>query len=114
MAETVDGIYAAYFTGMTASSFGLFLFRDGVIAGADAGGAIYNGGYRTSAGFVEGEIVFSVPSGTMLITGLVAGGGPIEMKVPFKLNVPIVEDQVLRFETPAGPVNGKLKLLRSL
>jgi len=110
----IDGIYSAYFTGMTGSSFGLFAFINGVVAGADAGGAVYDGDYKHASGFIEGEITMRAPAGTMLITGAVSGSTPIEMRIPFKLDVPIEAGKDLRFLTPAGPVNGRLNLVRSL
>lgn len=113
-ADKVDGIYAAYFTGLTAVSFGLFVFREGIVAGGDAGGGIYNGTYTSSKDQLDGEIVLTGPSEMMLITGLVVGSAPLEMKIPFRLPLPIEEEKVVRFETPAGPVNGKLKLIRHL
>lgn len=50
----------------------------------------------------------------MLITGIVAGSAPIDMRIPFKIELPIDVGKDIRFQTPAGPVNGRLRLLKAL
>lgn len=111
-----DGIYAGYFTGTVSSSFGLFLFGDGRITGADAGGAVYLGSYRVDATkrIVEGEVTLSAPPHTPLITGAVSGDAPIDLRIPIKLPDVINEAEVYRIETPVGPVNARFRKLRSL
>lgn len=59
----VDGIYSAYFTGMTGSTFALFAFAKGIVAGADAGGAVYDGTYREHSGSIEGEVTMHALQG---------------------------------------------------
>ena len=109
-------LYAAYFTGIDGSSFGLFYIGDGVIAGVDAGGMKYDGTFQeTSDGALEGVIQFIVPAGMKLVTGLVAGGQPKTLSAPIKLRREFGDgNAVTRIDTPAGPVNARFELLREI
>ncbi len=42
----VDGFYRIVFTGAHGSGFGILVLRDGYVAGADVGGALYDGQYK--------------------------------------------------------------------
>lgn len=115
-ASPADGIYAAYFTGVAGISFGLFVFTNGVIAGVDAGDAIYDGEFDlTEDGqFIVGNVQFSIPIGGQTITGVSAENEPLTFKVPIKLPVEMNPEEVHRIETPAGPVNAKFRKIRGL
>jgi hypothetical protein len=110
-----DGFYAAYFAGVAGNSFGIFVFKDGVIAGADAGGTTYDGSYGLSDDerFVLGTIQFTLPPGHTTITGVAASTEPIVFQVPIKLPIEFATGDVHRIETPAGPVNAKFQKLKS-
>lgn len=112
----VNGIYSGFFTGVVGNSFGLFLLKDGVIAGADAGGATYDGQYEYTPDrtHIVGTVTLQTPANTALITGLSAHGAPLKLVIPIKLPVEIKEDEVFRIETSAGPVNTKFKKIRAL
>ena len=112
----IDGIYLGFFTGALGSSFGVFLFKDGVIAGANAGGAVYDGHYENTEGgaFVVGEVVLQAGENLALITGLTTGASPLKLSIPIKLPVTFSEEDVHRIEPPAGPVNARFKKVRDL
>ena len=115
MTSVVDGIYSAYFTGSGGVSLGLFSFKDGIIAGADIGGLLYDGTFKITAdGYLVGSIKYIVPIGASTITGLSASDEPIELVSPVKLPIDFSGDTVHRIETPAGPVNAKFKKVRGL
>ncbi len=114
--RVIDGFYTAYFTGVAGQSIGMFVFLEGKIAGADAGGGRYDGTYDVS---VEGDHIvadvrFSLSPGGMSITGATSGAAP--MSVPIKLMLPtdLQPHQVHRLETPIGPVNAKFEKIRGM
>ncbi|WP_342362240.1 hypothetical protein [Terrarubrum flagellatum] len=112
----MKSFYAAYFTGAAGSSIGLFFIGDGIIAGVDVGGIRYDGSFKTSkkGGALEGVVEFIMPPGATLITGI--SGGAQETRVPVPIHLPsnFADGQVIRIETPAGPVNVRFEKLRDL
>lgn len=111
-----DAIYTAYFTGKAGSTFALLVFRDGVIAGADAGAVHYDGTYELTSDLrnIIGNIEVSSPAGATSITGVSNPDQPLTYDVPFRLPVELDPDMVYRIETPIGPVNAKFKKERAL
>lgn len=112
----IDGFYVAYFTGATGSSFGMFVFRDGLVVGADAGGGRYDGTYAVTAEGkqIEAVIKFTLPVGNFSITGATAQTEPISVEVPLKLPAEFNRMDVHRIETPIGPINAKFDKVRGL
>jgi len=112
----MDGIYAAYLSGKTGSSVGIFLFKGGAVSGADIGGAIYDGEYVTSQDglYIVGTLTMDAPQNTPLITGTSAVGPNSKMAIPLRLPTSFSENDVFKIETPAGPVNAKFRKIRSL
>ena len=114
--KPIDGFYTAYFTGIAGQSIGMFVFIDGKIAGADAGGGRYDGTYTASEDgkHIVADVRFSMSAGGMSITGATSGAAP--MSVPMKLMLPIdlQPHQVHRLETPIGPVNAKFEKIRGV
>jgi hypothetical protein len=112
MAKT---IYTAYLTGIAGTSVGLFLIGDGVLAGADVGGLIYDGQMSpTVDGGLEGIVKFLVPAGTQLISGLTATQ---DQKFEVQVKLPAGFDDgktVTRIDTPAGPVNASFVGIREV
>jgi hypothetical protein len=115
MNNQIDGIYAAYLAGAMANGFGLLLFRNGRIAGADASGVIFDGSYIEDNGSSL-SIALNVksPPNIPLIQGGISGpqGDIYELKIHLPLN--FAEKDFTRVETPRGPVNARLTKLRSL
>ncbi|MBD9493183.1 hypothetical protein [Ensifer sp. ENS01] len=111
-----DGIYSAYLAGTAGTSFGMFLLKDGVIAGADAGGGSYDGNYTLSpdGGSWTGSISFTLPVGGSTITGQVSTQEPIKIDVPIKLPLNFASSDFVRIETPTGPLNARFVLVRKL
>jgi hypothetical protein len=110
----IDGIYAAYFTGAVGSSIGIFLFKEGIIAGADAGGGKYDGYFNQTEDdqHIEGIVQFMLPIGNQPITGAIAEAEPISIEVSLKLPTEINRNDVHRIETPLGPINAKFEKIR--
>jgi len=108
------GFYSAYFAGTAGNSFGVFVFKEGLIAGADAGGGKYDGIYEVSddGKTITGSVSFIIPIGHQTITGAAATTEPISFDVPIKLPTEINKNEVFRIETPAGPVNAKFEKIK--
>ncbi len=112
--KLIDGFYAAYFTGIAGQSIGMFVFLDGKIAGADAGGGRYDGTYAISddGQNIVADVRFSLSAGGMSITGVTSGAAPMSIPVKLMLPVDLQPHQVHRLETPMGPVNAKFEKVR--
>nr|ALS90431.1 MetaGeneMark_Unknown Function [uncultured bacterium] len=54
-------IYAAYFTGKTGNSMGMFVIGDGLITGADVTGVNYDGRYDAFGKTLRGVVDFVLP-----------------------------------------------------
>ncbi len=111
----IDGIYIAYFAGRTGTSMGMFVFKDGKIAGGDIGGWVYQGNYAIEqGGMAVGTIRFEMAKGTSSITGASAGDEPVRVDVPIRLPVALDPSETYRIETPIGPLNAKFRRVADL
>ncbi|RLL74172.1 hypothetical protein D8666_13225 [Ochrobactrum soli] len=113
----VDGFYVGYFSGATGNSMGMFVFRDGVVTGADIGGGRYDGKYSIKPGPEERVAVtltFFLPTGHFTITGITADAQPLNVEMSFDLPVQFDKDAIHRIETPLGAINAKLDKVRGI
>ncbi|WP_075996532.1 hypothetical protein [Salaquimonas pukyongi] len=110
----IDGFYVSYFTGSTGSSIGMFMFKDGTIVGADAGGGVYDGTYVVdeTGKNLTGQITFRIHQGGQSITGASAPSGPISVDIPIVLPTEFTRHDVHTIQTPLGPVNAKFEKIR--
>jgi hypothetical protein len=113
--HNIEGFYRAYFTGATGQSIGMFVFLDGKIVGADAGGGHYDGTFTVSKdnSKIIADVRFSMPVGGVSVTGASAGFDPMSVQMKLELPAEIQPHQVHRLETPMGPVNAKFEKIRS-
>lgn len=111
----MEGFFRMAFTGAAGSGFGMIVFHDGSIAGADVGGATYDGSYTDNqkTRTLEFQITMYAPAGmTPVQTGI-----PIAEPISLPFNGSISQDD-LRDEkptllhTPLGPVNVLFKKVR--
>lgn len=109
----MEGIYAIYFTGRSASGMGLLVAKDGNIAGADAVGCLFDGTYREAEdGNIDVGMTLNAPPGTMLVTGVqVIDGEPpdhIFVRLPrnFADGIPVA------VHTSTGPINAVFRRIR--
>ncbi|MBZ9851222.1 hypothetical protein LB565_24855 [Mesorhizobium sp. CA14] len=111
----IDGFYTAYFSGLAGNSIGIFVFKEGLVVGADAGGGRYDGEYAlTDDGkHIEAKIHFTPAMGNQTITGISADAEPGGVEVPLRLPVEFNRTDVHRIETPIGPINAKFDKIRS-
>lgn len=111
----MSGIYVAYYTGAVGSGFALILMKSGVIAGADAGGGVISGSYADEGdGLIELDITLSVPPGTQLVTGAIAGEQSIAVEIRAKLPANLGNGTPLPLQTSTGPINIIFKRLRDV
>lgn len=109
----MDGFYVAYLTGVSGSSLAVFTFMRGVVAGADVGGVLYEGTYKLdeAQSQVVGYVNYKIPAGVGLITGRVADDSA-KLSIPFSISSSFANGDVVKIDTPNGPVNAKFQKIR--
>ena len=111
----MEGIYAMYFTGSVGSGSGLLLLKNGIIAGADSAGGIYDGSYTVEEmGTVNMNVRLTLPPGASLVTGASAGANPMVMDIPARLPENFGNGLAIALNTPTGPINIIFKKLRDV
>ncbi len=110
-----NGIYNAYFSGEYGTSLGMFIFKDGVVCGADLGGGVYDGTleYSSSAKFLTGKISFNMRNGGTTITGAHADL-PVSYETVVCLKTPLESVLFHEIDTLTGPVNVRFEKVRTL
>lgn len=110
----MEGFYVGYFTGLMGNAVALFVFKDGVIAGADMGGATYDGTFDVTEDgqHMTGTLTFNIANGATLITGA-SSTGPVRTEVPLTLPTNIANGDVQKINTPLGPINVRFQKIRS-
>ena len=114
MIHTMDGIYAMFYTGTVGSGHAIVILRNGVLAGADALGGIYDGSFELLAdGSLDVDVSLRFPPGTLLVSGDTVG--PNGLNEDFKCNLPsdLGGGDPLLLHMPFGPVNFLFQRLRS-
>lgn len=112
----MNAIFAMYYTGNAGSGLGVVILRDGLIAGADAGGGIYDGNYALENGGknLVGTVRLEVPPETGLVTGATSGQSAAVLEIPLSLPVDLAGGKTVPVRTTTGPVNVVFKKLRDL
>jgi hypothetical protein len=110
-----DGVYLAFFTGEFGTSIGIFLFKGGVLVGADLGGGIYDGELDAlqDSAVATGRVRFRSKEGLVSITGATSDY-PIFLDIEVKLKLPLDTVPFQELQTPTGPVNVRFEKVRSL
>jgi hypothetical protein len=103
----VNGFYGIAFTGSHGSGFGIFVFRDGIIAGADLAGATYDGSYRESepGGNIAVIITMKAPAGIIPVQTGVPLSTSMDLMIETSLSPDFAGGRPLLVETPIGKVN---------
>ncbi|WP_407050983.1 hypothetical protein [Methyloraptor flagellatus] len=111
----MNGFYAGYFAGTAGNGIGMFILNDGVLTGADALGALFDGSYVIQVdGQLLGKVTVTIPPNVALVQGVVVGSNGMKYDVDVSTKVDQIEKTFLRLETPVGPVNVALKKIRGL
>lgn len=114
--NTVDGFYAGYFAGAEGNGLGLFVFKDGILAGVDASGVQFDGHYTTSeeGSYLDGDVTVKVPPNSILIQGPKTDAKGLVYQLNLHLQIGNSDIPFFRIETPMGPINLKLIKLREI
>ena len=113
--KEMDGIYVMTFRGAVGWGTGLLVLRRGIVTGADAMGALYDGKYVEQGSDVAFDLKMTVPPGVSLVQG--TQPQPTQYVVPIAVKVAkasIANSQPVLLNLPPGPVNVIFKLLRTL
>jgi hypothetical protein len=107
-------LYIAYVSGAVGSTVVLYYIGNGIIAGVDVSGMKYDGAYRIEDdGSYEGNLIYTIPRGVLLITGQLTTEEQ-KIELPFILPKKFWDGQVVRIDSPVGPVNAKFEKLKDL
>lgn len=115
-APMLDGFYSGFMTSASGHGLVLFVFRNGVVVGVDAGGVRFDGTYRfdEAAHQFVGQMIVSVPPNTTLIQGATSGPEGMTYEVPFNLPHDFLSQPFIPVKTPLGSVNVRLEKVRDL
>lgn len=112
----MDGFYSAYFTGAHGSGFAVLVFRNGVIVGADPTGTSYDGvvEFNAAENSYDGTVLLRPAPHTILVIGAAVGPQPSPVAIPVRLPADFDNGQVVRVESPTGPINVTFQKLRGI
>jgi hypothetical protein len=115
VSSQIDGFYAAYFTSREMNGFAILAMRNGMIAGADQSGTLFDGQYQlTSTGSHDGQVTVNLPANGNSIQGVKTGSDGMSYTTEMSLPTDFLQRQFVRLDTPLGPVNMKLVRLRDI
>ena len=114
MSSELNGFYAGFFSGAGGEGLALFIIKDGVIAGTDAGGVLFDGTYAAIESGWSGPVKVKAPANVTLVQGVTTGPAGLEYEVPIFLPKNFLAEPYLSAQTPLGPVNFKLKRIRDV
>ncbi len=109
------GIYTLHFRGAAGWGMGLLELRDGIAAGADVAGALYDGTYEETDVDLTLSMHMTVPPGVTLVQG--TAPRPLQYSVDFNAKIPkssIEAREPILIDLPPGPVNVIIARLRTL
>lgn len=109
-----EGFYSISFTGEAGSGFGILVFSRGVIVGADAAGATYDGTYTEPAsgqGF-DILVMMRAPAGVRPVQTGIPLTSPAELPIKASLSPQFDSGNPILLGTPLGPVNIVFKKIR--
>jgi hypothetical protein len=114
MNSILNGFYSAYLTGSAGPGFAMLIFRRGVIVGADAMGAKYDGVYTEQANGFLVKLRVYLPPNTLLVQGATTGSEADISEIGFSLPPNFLSLPFVRVDAKHGPVNVKLVKLREI
>ena len=111
----LDGIYTITFRGAANWGMGALVLYKGTIAGADVGGALYDGQYTDQGDSVLVNMVMKVPPGVTLVQGTAPRATAYEVPFSVVINKKSFENsEPVLLKLPPGPVNVIFKRLRTI
>jgi hypothetical protein len=111
----INGFYAGYFAAAAGEGVAIFVLRNGILTGVDAGGITYDGTFEeASQGEFVVEATVKIPPLVPSIIGITGGEQGTSYSIEFKLPSSFLDQPFIRIETPGGPVNMRWVKLRDL
>lgn len=112
----IDGFYLGYMSAVGGYSVVLFVFKDNVIVGADAGGVKFDGAYTLNpdSGSYNGSIKVTAPANITLVQGKTTGEDGLTYNVNFSMPENFLNQPFITIATPYGSVNVKLEKIRDM
>jgi hypothetical protein len=111
----LDGIYSIIFRGRADWGTGMIILQNGVITGADAQGALYDGSYAELGTDLRVDFTMTVPPGVTLVQGTPAR--PEQYMISARTIFPkraLDSGEPVLMDLPPGPVNVIFRRLRAL
>jgi hypothetical protein len=113
----INGIFRIAFTGANGSGFGVLVLREGIIAGADIGGAVYDGTYteNSAAKEIGINVTMTAPAGVAPVQTGVPLAAPISVPITATIaQADINSDKPTLLQSPLGPVNVIFRKIRDI
>lgn len=110
----MDGFYSGYFTGISGNGFAMFILKDGLLAGADPLGVLFDGEYKPEGSGYRICVRINVPAGSTTVQGVVAGDTGLKYEVDTVIPGPLDSVPYIAIPTPFGLVNVKFRKLRNV
>lgn len=110
----IEGFYSIAFTGAAGSSIGILVLTNGIVTGADAGGATYDGSYVENAktGSLDAEVTMNAPAGVAPVQTGIPLSTPVKIPINTAFPRDLGAEKPVRIETPIGPINIVFKKIR--
>ncbi len=111
----IEGFYRMTFTGASGSGFGIIVFQDGKVAGADVAGATFDGSYITNqiSGGINFKVVMNAPIGVAPVQTGIPISAPISVEINGSLATSDIEkSNPILIQTEIGPINALFQKIR--
>ncbi len=111
----IDGFFNIVFTGASGSGFGVLVFSAGIIVGADASGAIYDGKYmeNISTGEITIHGKISIPGGAMSVQNGIPLAAATTVHIDATMaKADMLSQKIVLLQTALGPINVIYKKIR--
>jgi hypothetical protein len=116
MVNELNGFYAGFMSGAAGQGVAVFVFRDGVIVGADFSGSKFDGivKQKSKSSVYDCVVKVSLPPNGQTIQGVETGPSGINYEAVFELAADFSSKPFFYIDTPLGGVNIRLEKVRDL
>jgi hypothetical protein len=112
----LNGFYAGFMSGSADQGLAVFVFRNGIIVGADFAGTTFDGSIREKSadGGLTCSMRVSLPPNGTTVQGIETGPNGTSYEIEFVLPADFEQRPFFNVATPLGSVNVKLQKVREL
>ena len=116
MVNELNGFYAGFMSGAAGQGVAVFIFKEGIIVGADFSGAKFDGTViqKGKSSVYDCVVKVSLPPNGQTIQGVETGPSGINYEAVFELAADFASKPFFFIETPLGGVNIRLEKVRDL